>query len=102
MDSPSDPHPSSRGTFLMALFGLMGGAGLLVAAMIILSPFLVQVFAAVGILILLAGVGSLHYWLWGRAFSQQVASEREEEERKSAEEADNWDIQEAPHRRWRL
>ena len=102
MDSNHSPEPSQRGTFLGVLLTLLGGVGFVAFTLVILSPFLAHVIGGVVVVMLMVGFGFLHYWLWGRSMSQQVAGEREEEEMKSQADADPWppveDIQ--PRRRF--
>ena len=97
MDYNENPQSSSLATFLGILLALLGGAGLVVFAMVILSPFMAQVLGAVVIAALMVGFGYLHYWLWGRSMSQQVAGEREEEELRAQAEADDWPVVDEPH-----
>jgi threonine/homoserine/homoserine lactone efflux protein len=104
MDTNGSPHESSRGTFLGVLLTLMGVATICVFALVILSPFLAQVIGAVVVVFMIAGFGCLHYLLWGRSLSQEVAGEREEEEMRARAEqdADAWPPVDDPHPRRRF
>jgi hypothetical protein len=102
---PNDRQNSSaRATFLGILLALLGGAGMVVFAVVILSPFMALVVGAVVVVALMVGFGYLHYWLWGRSMVQQTAGEREEEEMRAAAEddADAWPPIEEPFPRRRF
>ncbi len=90
MDPNGKPHSKQRETLLTVVLTVLGIAAFLVFSLVILSPFLAQTLGAVVILAVIAGFGCLHYWLWGRSMSQEVAGERAEEEQRAAAEADDW------------
>jgi hypothetical protein len=85
MDDPEpDPPPRSRENMLaISLAILVGGIALFYLYLITLG--IVGNLLAVGGLVVLVGV--LHYFVWGRAFSAEVAAEREALLRQEAAEA---------------
>ncbi len=72
----------------LSLVAILGGAFIFFLNLISLGIFFWVIVVMIGI----AGVGFLHYVVWGHALSQQVAGEREEQrikellEKESAEE----------------
>ncbi len=81
MDDPPSPQREN----MLTIF-LTGMAALFFLGFLILITggfffYLVQVVAAMTIL------GSLHYFLWGKLFSNEVADEREEEQLRQRAEA---------------
>jgi hypothetical protein len=77
MDYNGAPHSSGRDTYLTIVLCIFVGIPVFVFLNILTGGlFLWLLFAAAGI-----GVfGVFHYLLWGRAFSQETAGEREEEQ----------------------
>jgi CHASE2 domain-containing sensor protein len=91
---PDDPKPRNRGSTLgMMLTALAVGFFLLVLIFISGGFFLYVVQITAGIFLL----ALFHYVVWGRAMSQSVAGEREEERlRQRAAEPEDWPV-EHPH-----
>jgi hypothetical protein len=101
MDSNGHPHSDSRGKLLGVLLALLAVAAIVGFALVILSPFLAVAIGAVVIVVMMVGFGFLHYWLWGRSMSQEVAGEREEEELRPPADVDEWPpASPAPRRRF--
>lgn len=74
MESDPTPPPRSRENMLaISLAILVGGMGLFYLYLITLG-IIGNLLAAGGLMVL---VGALHYFVWGRAFSAEVAAERE-------------------------
>jgi hypothetical protein len=75
MDNPEpNPPPRSRENMLaISLATLVGGIILFYLYLITLG--IIGNLLAIGGLVIL--VGALHYFVWGRAFSAEVAAERE-------------------------
>jgi hypothetical protein len=77
MSSPEDQGPSARSNFLpVMLTAMLAMFGLLVL-IVLTSGFVLYVG---GWVLAFIALGSVHYLLWGRAFEQQTAGEREEAE----------------------
>lgn len=75
---------SARGTFLSVMLAVLGGSFILFFMFLVCGGLAVWALAVVAGL---AAFGLLHYVLWGHAFTQEVAGEREEMEiRESMEE----------------
>jgi hypothetical protein len=87
---PSDLRPQRREAFLYVfLAGLVIFFSLLVLILISGGIFLYVLLIALAV----AAVGLFHYVVWGRALSEEVAGEREEEQlRQRAEAADEWPV----------
>jgi hypothetical protein len=85
------PHP--RGHFLgMALMLIVVMFLLLVLIFISFGYFLYVIEACLGV----AALCAFHYVLWGRAMTQAVSGEREEEILRQRAEADDWDEASSP------
>jgi hypothetical protein len=85
MEPPADPQRNSRETFLtLGLTGLFGG-GFMLFLIFVTGGFFFYVCLAV---LAIGLVGTLHYYLWGQALTQETAGEREEEELRRLEEDD--------------
>ncbi len=85
MDYNEAPHSSGRDTYLTIVLCVFVGIPVFVFLNILTGGlFLWLLFAAAGIGVL----GAFHYLLWGRAFSQETAGEREEEELRAQFEND--------------
>lgn len=84
MDNDPNARSGSRENMLAVALVLIAGG------MILFLLYLVS-FGIIGNVLLGAGamvfVGGIHYLLWGRAFSEDVAAEREALRRKDAREA---------------
>ncbi|MFN4258980.1 MAG: hypothetical protein ACK4RK_06755 [Gemmataceae bacterium] len=83
MHEQPDPHAAARGTFLSIFLAVIGGVVCLMIFLLLISPFLVQALGGVVVLAVVAMIGCLHYWLWGRSMDQEVAGEREERQARS-------------------
>ncbi len=97
MDSePPPPSPQSqRQTFLAVLLTVVVGAGFVFFLVLITGGLLIEIVAA------LAGIslfGYVHYLLWGRSLSQQVAGERAAEEDQACPDVDEGAFEEHPGR----
>ncbi len=84
MEPEPQPPPSGRENMLaVALATLVGGMFLFFLYLITLGI----VGNVLGIGVLICAVGILHYLLWGRSMSAEVAAEREALLRQEAQEA---------------
>jgi hypothetical protein len=95
-EPPSSPEQQRRQTFLVVFLTGLAGAGFVFFLVLITGGFLLEILAA------LAGIalfGSIHYLVWGRALSQQVAGQRAAEEERERAEAEEWSFEEHPSRR---
>jgi hypothetical protein len=87
MDYEEMPHPSRRDTYLVIVICVVVGLPLFVFFNIITFGL----FIALAVLALcVGGLGALHYFLWGRAFTQETAWEREEAEMLGEQDHGNW------------
>ena len=78
-----------RQTFLTVFLALLLGAfALLVLILVSGGFFLYVIYLALAI----AGIAMIHYVLWGRALSREVAGEREEEQLRQRAEAEDWPL----------
>jgi hypothetical protein len=94
---PPPPSPQGqRQTFLAVLLAVLMGAGFVFFLVIVTGGLLLEVLAAVGGIGLF---GYVHYLLWGRSLSQQVAGERALEEDQPPTEAELGAFEEHPVRR---
>jgi hypothetical protein len=85
MDDP-DLYQRRRQTFLTFFLAGLTLFGLLFVFTILTGGFLLYILLVVAV----AGlVGALHYFLWGRAFTEQTAGEREELEAQERAEEDD-------------
>jgi hypothetical protein len=81
------PGSSGRDTYLAIVLCVFVGIPLFVFFNFLTGGlFLWMLFGAAGIGIL----GVVHYFLWGRSFTQETAGEREEEELRAEAEDDGW------------
>jgi hypothetical protein len=87
-------QPDQRGTFLAAVFTLLGTSFVLFFLFLSCGGLAVYV---IGVTAGLALFGLIHYLLWGHTFSQEAAGEREDDENRQAaddipdrEEAKEW------------
>ncbi len=76
MSEPHDPAPR-RPTFVPLLLGVLGACFLFVVLIFLTGGLFFYVGLSVGGLVLL---GMVHYVVWGKALSDEVAGEREEME----------------------
>jgi hypothetical protein len=87
MDDP-DLYQRRRQTFLTFFLAAMTLFGLLVVFTILTGGFLLYVLLVMAVGGAIAGA---HYFLWGRAYTEQTAGEREEmEAQERDEEGDEW------------
>jgi hypothetical protein len=85
MDDP-DLYQRRRQTFLTLFLAGLTLFGLLFVFTILTGGFLLYILLVVAV----AGlVGAMHYFLWGRAFTEQTAGEREELEAQERAEEDD-------------
>jgi hypothetical protein len=77
MDQQDNPYRRRRETFLGLFLAIFFGGGFALFLILVTGGFFLYVLVAVAVIGL---VGSLHYLLWGRALTQDVAGEREEDE----------------------
>lgn len=98
MEYNGAPHSSGRDTYMAVVLCLFVGIPVFVFLNILTGGlFLWLLFAAAGIAVL----GVFHYFLWGRAFSQETAGEREEEQLRAQFEDEERPYGEADgQRRW--
>jgi hypothetical protein len=83
-----DSYQRRRETFLTLFLAGILLIGLLFAGILLTGGFLLYVLLVVAVGALVAG---MHYWLWGRAYAERTADEREELERgERAPEEDGW------------
>ena len=84
-----NPRPPRRQTFLTVFLALLLGTfALLVLILVSGGIFLYVIYLALAI----AGIALIHYVLWGRALSREVAGEREEEQLRQRAAADDWPL----------
>ena len=84
-----NPRPPRRQTFLTVFLALLLGVfALLVLILVSGGFFLYVIYLALAI----AGIALIHYVLWGRALSREVAGEREEEQLRQRAAADDWPL----------
>jgi hypothetical protein len=100
MDSPAPtaegamsqhhPSPQQGRQHFLTVFLTVGALLFFLLVLILISGgfFLYVVLLAGAILV----VGLLHYVLWGRAFSEEVAGEREEEQLRQRAQAEDWAV----------
>lgn len=77
MSTPQGPRPSTRETLLTILLLTLVAAGFLLFFISIMGMFALHALGVVGVLVFFGG---MHYLLWGRSLSNEVAAEREEDE----------------------
>lgn len=86
MDVKDQSRQSHRATFLTILLGGLLLAGIIITLIAFVGPFVI--FATL-LLAFLAISGTVHYLVWGRAMSREVAAERIEED-VPPEEDEDW------------
>ena len=93
METP--PHNRNRETLLaLAMVMMLGGA-----FFFFVTAIFGVVFNVIVLMMSVAAIGYLHYYLWGHGLSQNTAGEREEHELQQRLEAeDSYDP--PPHRRF--
>jgi hypothetical protein len=85
----ANQRPPRRQTFLTVFLALLLGLfALLVLILVSGGFFLYVIYLALAI----AGIAAVHYVLWGRALSREVAGEREEEQLRQRAAADDWPL----------
>jgi Flp pilus assembly protein TadB len=88
MDDP-DLYQRRRQTFLAVFLAALTLFGLLIVFTILTGGFLLYVLL---VLAVAGGIGGMHYLLWGRAYTERTAGEREELEaqERAADDDDGW------------
>ena len=84
MDQQNSPGNGRETLLTLSLVAILGGAFIFFLNLVSLGIFAYVIAAIIGI----AGIGFLHYAIWGYALSQQVAGEREEQRLKDLLEND--------------
>jgi fatty acid desaturase len=85
---PDDPQPETRReTVLTLILTAVFGGGFLIFLILVSGGFFFYVVVGTAVI---AGFGLLHWLLWGRSMTQDVAQERAEEERKEQQEYDTF------------
>ena len=97
MDYESLPpsSQSQRQTLLAVLLAILVGAGFVFFLVLVTGGLFLEILAALGGMGLF---GYVHYLLWGRSLSQQVAGERTAEEDHTPAEVDGEAFEEHPGR----
>ncbi len=84
-----DDYQRRRQTFLTIFMAAIFVFGLLFVFTILTGGFLLYVLLVVGVAAL---IGGAHYLLWGRAYTEATAGEREElEAQEGGADEDGWD-----------
>jgi Flp pilus assembly protein TadB len=91
MQSSNDPGPSGREVVLTILLLTLVAAGVFLFMVAIMGMFVIH---ALIVFTLISGFGLFHYLLWGRAMSQDVAAEREQQ---ALADGEDWP-EDGPHR----
>jgi hypothetical protein len=92
----NNPHRGRREVFLAFLLVLFFGGGCILFLTVVTGGYFIYVLAAA------AGIavfGCVHYLLWGRSMTREVAGEREEEEARERWEMEQASSEETPPRR---
>jgi hypothetical protein len=91
-----DMHRQQRGTLVGGMLALIMTAGILSFMFILCGGY--AIYAAI-VVVGFAGLGSLHYFLWGRSLGNEVADERRAEEMRRRLEAEAWSAgdEDEPH-----
>jgi hypothetical protein len=79
----------NRQAFLSIFLTALAVLFFMVVLIFLTGGFFLYVLEFSGAVVLL---GLLHYVLWGRAFSQEVAGEREEEQLRQRAQAEEWQV----------
>ncbi len=87
-------YQQRRENFLTIFLTVLAGAGILFFLIFVTGGFFIYVMLG---LVVITIFGFLHYLLWGRLFSQQVAGEREEEEARARAEAEEESLPKDKH-----
>jgi hypothetical protein len=83
MEPPLNPQQKGRETILTLVLTGLFGVGFLLFLIFVTGGFF---FYVAGAVLGIGLVGTLHYYLWGQALTQEVAGDREEEELRQREE----------------
>jgi hypothetical protein len=85
-----DSYQRRRQTFLTVFLAGLALIGLFFVFTILTGGFLLYVLGVVAVAAVVAG---MHYFLWGRAYTEQTAGEREEMEarERTDDDEDGWD-----------
>ena len=89
MDSYENRPQSSRDTYLAVVLLILVGIPLFVFFNIITSGLFINMLLAAGGLGVL---GSIHYFLWGRALTNNVAAERDAQETVEGSIPEEWQV----------
>jgi nicotinamide riboside transporter PnuC len=96
MEPAHDEHGRRRENLLTIFLTLIGATLFLCLMIAFTGGFFFYVVTAVAALGLL---GSFHYWLWGRAMTQNTAGEREEQLLREQAEENGWPLPDPSHPR---
>jgi hypothetical protein len=97
MDDDS-PVRQQRSVLLTVLFTLLFGGGAVLFSFLVCGGVAIYALAVIGAVVV---TGYLHFLLWGRALSNEVSGEIEEQQTEGELEDDGWNWQE-PHWHGRL
>lgn len=84
---PDAPSPKRWETFLALILLLLLGGGFFA----LLNFFFGAISVVLMVMVAATAVGYLHYVLWGYAFSQKTAGERQEEQLRQRHEAQEYE-----------
>jgi hypothetical protein len=85
MDLNDVPRDSNRDTYMAIIICTAAGVPLFVFLNIVTAGLFIYCFLAIGVI---AMFGAVHYFLWGRSFTEKIAGEREEAELQ--EQTEDW------------
>jgi hypothetical protein len=91
MEFDPEAYRRRRESFLTVLLVVLGGTAILFCDLLLTGGVFLFVLLTTG---LIAAAAGAHYLLWGQAFSQQVAGEREEAELRDRLEGNAWELPE--------
>lgn len=83
MDNEPERQPRSRENMLAISLVMVGGGIILFYLYLITLGIIANIIAGIGLFVM---VVALHYFIWGRSLSAEVAAEREAILRKEAQE----------------
>jgi hypothetical protein len=93
MNEPEPSEQQSREATLSIMLTILAVSFFAMVLIVITGGMVIYLLAVVAGL---AVFGAMHYFLWGRAFDQATAGEREEEQLREQAHLDGWDL---PRRR---
>ena len=82
----NDPYRQQRENFLSVFLAGLAALSFLAVLVLISSIFLYVLMVAAAMFL----VGMIHYLLWGKVLSDEVAGEREEEQLRQRAQAGGW------------